>query len=84
MGESAAKYLGIILQLFTCVDLSSWVECFEDDITVSAIWSWTQAERAISKAAETFQNTNGLLTAQDNEFHSTTSLYVWETSSLAK
>lgn len=40
MGESAAKYLGIILQLFTCVDLSSWVECFEDDITVSAIWSW--------------------------------------------
>lgn len=37
--ESAAKYLGISLPLFSCVDLSlsSQAECPEDDITLSAI-----------------------------------------------
>ena len=39
--ESAAKYLGISLPLFSCVglSLSSPAECAEDDITPSAIRS---------------------------------------------
>lgn len=37
-----------------------------------------------SKPAETIQNTSGLLTAQDNEFHGSASFYVWETQGLAK
>lgn len=45
---------------------------------------WTQAESAISKPGETIQNTSGPLTAQDNEFHGSASLYVWETQGLAK
>ena len=61
----------------------------EDDITLELPFDrgrcdWTQAESAISKLAETIQNTTGPLTAQDNEFHGSAGLYVWETRSLAK
>lgn len=45
---------------------------------------WTQAESVIWKPAEPIQNTTGPLMAQDNEFHGSAYLYVWETQSLAK
>lgn len=89
--ERAAKYLGISLPLFSCVDLSltSQAGFPEDDITLTVqfdhgLCDWTQAETAISKPAETIQNTRGPLKAPDNEFHGSVGLYVWETRSLAK
>lgn len=63
--------------------LTSWCcKCPENDPTLGVIW-WKQ-RAPLQSWLKTIQNISGLLNAQDNEFHWSVRLCVWETHGLAK